>query len=127
MNSERRFQKRISIHLKAQLINLSGEPMDATVTDVSLNGLTIQGDTQVLEHVEVINPQTRTPHFPVEAELVVGLPLKSKPVQLKLRCRQVNLRRFSKNRFAFGMRIVGIDQRQREHLERYIDERASQA
>ena len=117
---ERRCCPRISTRLDVEVVNRAGDSVEATITDLSVGGLTLEGDTLMVKHIEVIDVETGEPYFPVEASISLALSNNNSPTRLEVLCRQVQKRRLSQDAFRIGMVIVEINEAQREQLARYI-------
>jgi c-di-GMP-binding flagellar brake protein YcgR len=121
MSDERRYYLRINTHLSAEMVNRNGESMGATITDLSVGGLTLEVDAIIAKHIEVIDANSDEPYFPVEASVVFTLPLNNTLPRIEVPCRLVHKRRLSQNTFKMGMMILVINEGQREQLARYVD------
>jgi c-di-GMP-binding flagellar brake protein YcgR len=121
MSDERRYYLRINTRLSAEVINRNGEPMGATVADLSVGGLSLEVDALTVKHIEVIDANSNEPYFPVEVSVAFTLPLNSTLSRIEVPCRLVHKRRLSQNTFKMGMIIIVINEGQREQLARYID------
>jgi len=121
MSDERRYSLRINAHLSAEVVNRNGKSMGATITELSVGGLTLEVDAMVVKHIEVIDLNSGEPYFPVEASVVFTLPLNNTLSRIETPCRLVNKRRLSQNTFKIGMMILVTNEEQNEQLVRYVD------
>jgi c-di-GMP-binding flagellar brake protein YcgR len=121
MSNERRHHPRINTSLGAEVINRNGETFDATVTDLSTGGLTLEGEVSLKKHIEVVDVETGEPVFPIEVSVIFNLQLDNTPRQFKITCRLVHKHRLAQNTYKLGMRILSIDEGESNLLTRYIE------
>jgi len=121
MSDENRYYLRTNTHLSAEVVNCNGESMGATITDLSVGGLTLEVDAMIVKHIEVIDVNSGEPYFPAEASVVFTLPHNNTLSRIEVPCRLVHKRRLSQNTFKIGMMILVINEGQREQLARYVD------
>jgi len=121
MSDERRYYLRIDTHLSAEVANCNGEYMRATITDLSVGGLTLEGDAMLAKHIEVVDANSGEPYFPVKSLVVFTLTLNNVRSRIEVPCRLVQKRRLSENIFRMAMMILVINEGQRKQLARYID------
>ena len=95
--------------------------MGATITDLSMSGLTLEVDAMIAKHIEVVDANSGEPYFPVEVSVVFTLPFNNTLSRIEVPCRLVQKRRLSQNIFKFGMMIIVINEEQRDQLSRYVN------
>ena len=121
MFKERRHYLRINTSLNAEVINRNGETFDASITDLSMSGLTLEGEAAILQHIEAINPETGEPFFPLEASILFHLQLDNTRYYFKVTCRLIHKHRVSQKTLILGMRILAIDEGERNQFTRFIE------
>jgi hypothetical protein len=119
--NERRHYPRIATSLSAEVINRHVESINATITDLSMGGLSLEGDATIQQHIEVTDPKTGEPCFPAEASIHFDIELDNTPYHFDLQCRLVHKNRLSQNTLKLGMRILAIDEGEPNLLARYIE------
>jgi|GEM_PF-2873080 len=122
MSNERRHSLRIHTHIIAEVINRNGESMEATITDLSVGGLTLEVDSIAANHIEVVDASTGEPYFPVEVSVVFTLQVNNALSHIEVPCRLVHKRRLSQNIYRIGMMMIVVNEGQREQLSRYIND-----
>ena len=111
MNSERRIYPRLHVNIPAEVETLSGVSADVNLINISMSGMMIEGDTQLLE---LKAPVEGTP---LELSLHFGLGSEA----LHCRCRVVYIQRQSQSCVRYGLCLLSIDQQSADCMQAYID------
>lgn len=106
MHPELRLHPRMPVDLPAELVFSEEDSVDLTVLNISLGGVTAQGDAGAYQMVEKYKP-----HFPIEVELHFGLV--DQPVHCH--CRLIHSQRLSQDLYRFGFKVLSLDL-QTQHL-----------
>lgn len=104
--TDRRALQRTDVHLQATVINWHGEERMTHVLNLSDNGFMLEGTLELAEHIEVINPKTGEPIFPVEPRVMIQMPDNS---TVEVTARLIYKRRLSQKQFQFGFLIVKFE------------------
>lgn len=114
MQVDRRIYPRVSVDLPAEIdFALASRTLDARITNLSLSGFLIEGDSQLvdLNSVSGIGP--------IEFDLHFGLD----QMPVHCRCRVVYKRREGQKRCSLGLSILSIPDEQKSRLASYISSR----
>ena len=121
MPVERRHHPRVETHLSADIVNGNEKSMEATITDLSAGGLTLEGSTKLVKHIEIIDADSGEPRFPIEASVVFKLPTTDAAIRIKVACRLVHKRRLAQDLYRISMVILEFNDGQRAQLARHVD------
>ena len=110
MNDERRIYPRISVDIAAEVELHRIETVDVRITDLSLSGLSIEGDERLT------NLRPIASYGPMELEVHFGI--EGSPVHC--RCRVIYKRREGQSKSSMGLTILTIPEDQKERLATFI-------
>lgn len=110
MNQERRIYPRVHVEIPAEVEDGRGETANATLLNLSLGGLLLEGGGDLLE--------LQSPVKGMPLELKVHFGLESEPVHCH--CRVVYSQRQSQQCMRYGLIILSIDQHASDMLQAFI-------
>ncbi|MGH1462974.1 MAG: PilZ domain-containing protein [Neptuniibacter sp.] len=111
MFEDRRLYPRIHVEIPAEVEDGRGESADVTLLNISLNGLLIEGGSDLLK--------LKAPAAGLPLELKVHFGIDDEPVHCH--CRVVYNQRQSQNCMRFGVIILSLDYHASEKLQAFID------
>ncbi len=118
MFAENRVHPRVTIDLTAQIgmygVPLEEQPVLAKITNISLGGITVQGEQALVRSLRLDRPESQR-----SSEFMVSFSLDGEHVQCH--CRLVHVRRLSQHQYEWGMRFVFSGPSQKLQLAALID------
>ncbi len=118
MFAENRVHPRVSIDLTAQIgmygVPLEEQPALAKITNISLGGITVQGEQALVRSLRLDRPESQR-----SSEFMVGFCLDGECIECH--CRLVHVRRLAQHQYEWGMRFIYSSAAQKLQLAALID------